>query len=213
MPKVRVSGFSLSVDGFGAGPEQGASAPLGKLGMELHQWLFGTKAFRALTGQNGGSEGVDDKYAMRSLTGFGAVIMGRNMFGPIRGAWRDGSWKGWWGESPPFHTAAIVLTHYPRDPIVLDGGTVFHFTTGGIQDALRQAKTMAGERDIQIGGGVSTIRQFLQAGLIDEMHLAIAPVLLGKGEGMFTGIDLRELGFRVGERAFGEQAMHVVLSK
>jgi dihydrofolate reductase len=213
MVKVRVSGFSISVDGYGAGPEQSASNALGKSGMELHQWLFGTRTFRAMTGERGGSEGVDDKYAARGLTGFGAVIMGRNMFGPIRGEWLGGSWKGWWGENPPFHAPTIVLTHYPRDPIVMDGGTVFHFATGGIQDALKQAKTMAGDRDIRIGGGVATIRQFLQAGMIDELHFAVTPVVFGKGEAMFTNIDLAALGFRVIESALGEQAMHVVLTK
>jgi len=212
MTKVRVSGFSVSVDGFGAGPNQGVRDPLGERGMELHQWLFGTKTFRAMTGQSGGSEGVDDKYAARAQTGFGAVIMGRNMFGPIRGAWPDGSWKGWWGENPPFHTTTFVLTHYRRDPIIMDGGTVFHFITDGIQDALKQAKTAAGERDIRIGGGVATIRQFLQAGLIDELHFAITPVVIGRGEAMFTGIDLASGGFRVTECAQGELAMHVVLS-
>ena len=212
MRKVRVSGFSLSVDGFGAGPNQGAGDPLGAHGMELHQWLFGTKSFHAMTGQSDGSEGVDDKYAARSLTGYGAVIMGRNMFGPIRGEWLDGSWKGWWGENPPFHTPVFVLTHYRRAPIVMDGGTVFHFITDGIQNALEQAKTMAGDRDIQIGGGVATVRQFLQAGLIDELHFAIVPVVLGRGEVMFTGIDLAALDFRVMECAQGELAMHVVLS-
>ncbi len=213
MVKVRVSGFSVSVDGYGAGPDQSGSDALGKSGMELHQWLFGTRTFRAMTGESGGSEGVDDKYAARALTGFGAVIMGRNMFGPIRGEWLDGSWKGWWGENPPFHAPTFVLTHYPRDPVVMDGGTVFHFVTNGIQDALKQAKTMAGEGAIRIGGGVATIRQFLQAGLIDELHLAVAPVVLGRGEAMFTNIDLAALGFHVIESALGEQAMHIVLSK
>jgi dihydrofolate reductase len=212
MTKVRVLSFSLSVDGFGAGPAQSAGDPLGKRGMELHQWLFATKTFRAMTGQHGGSEGVDDRYAARSLRGFGAVIMGRNMFGPIRGGWLDGSWKGWWGENPPFHAPTFVLTHYPRDPIVMDGGTVFHFITDGIQDALKQAKTIAGEQSIRIGGGVATVRQFLQAGLIDELHLAIVPVVLGQGEAMFTGIDLTALGFRVIEFAQGEMALHVLLS-
>jgi dihydrofolate reductase len=213
MVKVRVSGFSVSVDGYGAGPEQSAGDPLGKCGMELHKWLFGTKTFRAMTGESGGSEGVDDKYAARALTGFGAVIMGRNMFGPVRGEWLDGAWKGWWGENPPFHAPVFVLTHHPRDPVVMDGGTVFHFATNGIQDALKQARMMAGEGAIQIGGGVATVRQFLQAGLIDELHLAVAPVVLGQGEAMFTHIDLARLGFHVIESALGEQAMHVVLSR
>jgi dihydrofolate reductase len=213
MTKIRVSGFSLSVDGFGAGSEQSVSAPLGKRGMELHQWLFGTKTFRSMTGQSGGSGGVDDKYAARSMTGFGAVIMGRNMFGPIRGGWVDGSWKGWWGENPPFHTPVFVLTHHPRDSIVMEGGTVFHFVTGGIQDALRQAKAMVSNQDIQIGGGVATVRQYVEAGLVDELHFAITPVVLGRGEAMFTGIDFPAFGYRVSECAKGELAMHLVLAK
>jgi dihydrofolate reductase len=180
--------------------------------MELHQWLFATKTFRAMTGQNGGSEGVDDNFFARAMAGYGAVIMGRNMFGPIRGEWPDGSWRGWWGGDPPFHVPTFVLTHHPRDPIVMSGGTTFEFATDGIHAALEQAKAIAGKRCVQIGGGVATIRQFLQAGLIDELHFAIAPVVLGHGEAMFNGIDLTTLGFRVIEFAQGELAMHVVLS-
>ena len=166
-----------------------------------------------MKGQSGGSVGVDDKYAARSMTGFGAIVMGRNMFGPIRGAWLDHSWKGWWGENPPFQTPTFVLTRHPQDSIVMDGGTIFHFVTGGIQDALEQAKTVADEKDIQIGGGVGTTRQYLRAGLIDKLHFAIAPVVLGRGEAMFTGINLPGLGFRVTEYDLGEMAMHVVLER
>lgn len=213
MGVVRVSLFSLSIEGFGAGPEQSEDDPIGKRGHELHEWLFGTKTFHAMTGESGGSEGTDEKYAARGRTGYGAVIMGRNMFGPIRGGWPDDSWRGWWGENPPYHVPTFVLTRHPRDPIVMEGGTTFHFITDGIEAALDRAKAAASGRDIQIAGGVSTIRQFLQAGLIDELHFAISPVVLGKGEAMFTGIDLSELGFRVVESAAGEHAMHVVLSK
>lgn len=213
MGVVRVSLFSLSIDGFGAGPEQTEGDPIGKRGHELHEWLFGTKTFHAMTGESGGSEGTDEEYAARGRTGYGAVIMGRNMFGPIRGGWPDDSWRGWWGENPPYHVPTFVLTHHPRDPIVMDGGTTFHFITDGIEAALDRAKAAASGRDIQIAGGVSTIRQFLKAGLIDELHFAISPVALGKGEAMFTGIDLSELGFRVVESAPGEHAMHVVLRK
>ena len=213
MGVVRVSLFSLSIDGFGAGPEQSEDDPIGKRGHALLEWIFGTKTFHAMTKEPGGSEGTDEKYAARGLTGYGAVIMGRNMFGPIRGDWPDGSWKGWWGENPPYHVPTFVLTHHPREPIVMEGGTTFHFVTDGIDAALERAKSAAGGLDIQIAGGVSTIRQFLKAGLIDRLHFAIAPVALGTGEAMFTGIDLAGLGFSVVESAMGEHAMHVVLSK
>ena len=210
---VRVSLFSLSIDGFGAGPEQSEDDPIGKRGYELHEWLIGTKTFHAITKEPGGSDGTDERYAARGLAGNGAVIMGRNMFGPLRGEWRDDSWKGWWGENPPYHAPTFVLTHHRREPIPMEGGTTFHFVTDGIEAALERAKSAAGGRDIQIAGGVSTIRQFLQAGLIDRLHFAISPVALGKGEAMFEGIDLAGLGFGVVESAMGEHAMHVVLSK
>ena len=164
MAKVRVAGFSVSLDGYGAGPEQSIENPLGKRGMELHEWAFGTKTFRKMTGKAGGSDGVDEGYAARSMTGFGAFILGRNMFGPVRGAWLDESWKGWWGDNPPYHTPVFVLTHYARAPIEMEGGTVFHFVSEGIEAALDQAKAVAGNLDVKIGGGVSTVRQYLQAG-------------------------------------------------
>jgi dihydrofolate reductase len=211
--KIRVAGFSLSADGFGAGPDQSLGDPLGKRGMELHQWLFGTKTFRAMLGESGGSEGVDEGYAARSMAGVGAFILGRNMFGPIRGDWPDDQWKGWWGDNPPYHAATFILTHYRRDPIVMEGGTTFHFVTEGIEAALEQAKAAAGGQDVRIGGGVSTVRQYLRAGLIDDLHFAIAPVVLGKGEAMFAAIDLPALGFRVTEHATTDQALHIVLSK
>ena len=213
MPKIRVAGFAVSIDGFGAGPEQSLKDPLGKRGLELHQWFFGTRVFRAMTGQGGGSDGIDQDYAARSMAGFGAFILGRNMFGPVRGPWPDESWKGWWGDNPPYHAPTFVLTHHARAPLVMAGGTTFHFVTDGIESALAQAKAAAGGKDVKIGGGVSTVRQYLQAGLIDELHFAIAPVVLGRGEAMFAGIDLPALGFRVTERTASEHAMHVVLRK
>ena len=213
MGKVRVAGFSLSLDGYGAGPEQSLQDPLGKGGRDLHRWFFGTKTFQSMFGKGGGSEGVDEDYAHRSMDNFGAFILGRNMFGPVRGEWPNDSWKGWWGDNPPYHAPTFVLTHFPRDPIVMEGGTTFHFVTDGIDSALEQAKAAAGERDVKIGGGVSTVRQYLQAGLIDELHFAVSPVLLGQGEAMFAGIDLPALGFRVTESATTELAMHVVLGR
>jgi dihydrofolate reductase len=213
MTKVRVAGFSISLDGFGAGAEQSLADPLGKRGMELHQWAFGTRTFRAMFGQEGGSEGIDEDYAARSMAGFGAFILGRNMFGPVRGAWSDDDWKGWWGEDPPYHTPVFVLTHHARAPIVMQGGTVFHFVTAGIAAALDQAKAAAGAGDVKIGGGVATVRQYLLAGAIDTLHLAVSPVVLGRGEALLVGIDLPALGYRVTEHAASEHAMHVVLTK
>jgi dihydrofolate reductase len=213
MPKVRVAGFSVSIDGYGAGPEQSLENPLGKGGEELHQWFFGTKVFRAMTGQGGGSDGIEQRYAARSMENFGAYILGRNMFGPIRGEWPDEAWRGWWGDNPPYHAPTFVLTHYPRDSITMEGGTVFHFVTEGIHVALDRAKKAAGARDVKIGGGVSTVRQYLKANLIDSIHYAISPVVLGSGEAMFAGIDLPALGFRVTERTATDLAMHVVLEK
>ena len=213
MSKVRVAAFSLSLDGFGAGPEQSLNDPLGKRGKELHGWFFKTRTFQAMFGNEGGSDGVDEKYASAGNSGFGAFILGRNMFGPVRGEWPDESWKGWWGANPPYHAPTFVLTHHHREPIVMKGGTTFHFVTDGIEQALRQARQAAGRRDIKISGGVSTVRQYLQAGLVDEMHFAIAPVVLGRGEAMFAGIDLPSLGFRVTAHEMTESAMHVVLKK
>lgn len=213
MSKVRVSGLSVSLDGFAAGPEQSLEAPLGLNGPELFQWFFPTRSFRAMQGADGGTTGVDNDYARRSMEGFGAFILGRNMFGPIRGDWPDDVWKGWWGDNPPYHTPTYVLTHYPRAPIVMEGGTTFHFVTEGIEAALAQARAAAGDLDIKIGGGVSTVRQYLQAGLIDELHLAIAPVVLGRGEALFEGIDLRALGFRTVEHTPTAAVTHIVLAR
>lgn len=213
MTRVIVAGFSLSIDGFGAGPEQSLADPLGKRGRELHGWFFGTKTFQAMFGKGGGSEGVDERFAARSMAGFGAFILGRNMFGPVRGAWPDDEWKGWWGPNPPYHAPTFVLTHHARDPLVMEGGTVFHFVTDGIEVALDKARAAAGGKNVKIGGGVSTVRQYLQAGLVDELHFAISPVVLGRGEAMFAGIDLPALGFKVTEHAATDHATHVVLGK
>jgi len=213
MSRVRVGGFSISLDGFGAGPEQSLQDPLGRRGQELHQWMFGTRFFRTMIGEDGGSDGVDQAYAHRAMDGFGAFILGRNMFGPIRGPWPDASWKGWWGANPPYHAPTFVLTHHPRDPIEMEGGTTFIFVTEGIEAALEQARTAAKDLDVKIGGGVETVRQYLRARLIDEVHFAVSPVLLGQGEAMFTGIDLPALGFRVTEHQASEHATHIVLAR
>lgn len=213
MGRVRVAAFSLSLDGFGAGPEQSLDNPLGKRGPELHTWFMGTKTFKTMIGQEGGSDGVDEDFARRSMEGFGAFILGRNMFGPVRGEWPDDTWKGWWGDNPPYHAPTFILTHHPRDPIVMEGGTTFHFVTDGIHAALEQAREVAGDLDIKIGGGVSTVRQYLQAGLVDELHLAISPVMLGRGEAMFERLDLPALGYRVIETVPTDLATHVVLGR
>src|SRR6202789_3394890 len=199
MPKVRVAGFGVSLDGFSAGTEQSLTDPLGKRGPEIFPWFFHTKTFRAMhgQGQEGGSTDVDDEFAHRSMDNFGAFILGRNMFGPIRGPWPETSWRGWWDDNPPYHANVFGLTHYPREPLVMEGGTTFHFVTSGIEDALRLAKQAAGDKDVKIGGGVSTVRQYLQAGLIDSLHFALAPVVLGQGEALFNGLDLTALGFSV----------------
>src|SRR5215831_8901635 len=193
MGKVSVSAFSISIDGFGAGPGQSEENPLGVGGRALHEWAFATRTFRRMFGAEGGSTGIDDEFAARGFANIGAWILGRNMFGPVRGPWPDDSWKGWWGDEPPYHVPAFVLTHHPRDSLVMSGGTTFHFVTEGIQAALERATAAAGGRDVRLGGGVATIRQYLNAGLIDEMHLAISPVLLGSGEHLLTGINTAEL--------------------
>ena len=213
MSKLRVAAFSVSLDGYGAGPEQSLDNPLGVGGKALHEWAFGTKTFRTIFGQDGGSTGVDDGFAVRSFENVGAWILGRNMFGPVRGPWPDESWKGWWGDTPPYHCDVFVLTHHSRAPIAMNGGTVFHFVTEGIDAALERAMAAAGGRDVRIGGGVATIRQYLQAGQIDEMHFASSPVFLGKGENLFADIDLPQLGYRVSEHVPTAAATHIVLTK
>jgi dihydrofolate reductase len=213
MPKLRVMSFSLSLDGFGAGPEQSIDNPLGIGGMGLHQWAFATRTFRKMFGQDGGSTGIDDQFAARGFENVGAWILGRNMFGPVRGPWPDDNWKGWWGDNPPYHCNVFVLTHHPRASITMAGGTVFHFVTDGIHAALKRAMDAAGGRDVRVGGGVATIRQYLQERLVDEMHLAVSPVLLGRGEHLFAGLDLLQLGYRTSEHVPTELATHIVLTK
>lgn len=213
MSKVTVSAFSVSLDGYGAGPDQTRENPLGIGGEELHTWMFPTRMFQKMYGKGEGTEGTDNDFAERSFENLGAWIMGRNMFGPIRGPWPDDNWKGWWGKNPPYHVPVFVLTHHARDPVVMEGGTVFHFITDGIESALEKARNAADGKDIRIGGGVSTVRQFLEAGYIDEMHLAFSPRFLGSGEHLFTGINLLALGFNVTETALGTHATHVVLKK
>ena len=213
MAKVKVQAFSMSIDGFGAGPRQSLNDPLGIGGTTLHQWFYPTRTFQQMVGGEGGSAGVDDDFARRSFEGIGAWILGRNMFGPVRGPWPDDSWKGWWGANPPYHVPVFVLTHYPREPITMQGGTTFHFVTGGIQEALRRAREAAAGKDVRVGGGVSTVRQYLQAGLIDEMHLAVSPTLLGTGEALLAGLDLPQQGFRCTQHVGTPQALHVVLAR
>jgi len=213
MARLRVHCFAISIEGHGAGPRQDLANPLGVGGLALHEWLLGTRTFRRMHGGAGGTTGPDDDFAARGFANTGAWIIGRNMFGPIRGPWPDDSWKGWWGEDPPYHTPVFVLTNHPRPPLRMQGGTEFHFVTGGIEDALRQAVAAAGERDVRLGGGVSTIRQYLRAGLVDELHLAITPVLLGSGEHLLEGLDLPALGYARQEYVPTSAATHVVLGK
>jgi dihydrofolate reductase len=213
MARVKVRAFALSIDGYGAGADQSLQNPLGVGGETLHEWFYPTRTWRHMLGMEGGSTDVDDDFARRSMEGFGAWILGRNMFGPVRGPWPDGSWKGWWGDNPPYHVPVFVLTHHARAPLEMEGGTTFHFVTGGIHEALERARAAAQGRDVRIGGGVSTVRQYLQAGLVDEMHLVLAPTLLGRGEALLAGIDLPALGFRCTQHAGTGQAMHVVLAR
>jgi dihydrofolate reductase len=213
MPKLRVQSFSLSLDGYGAGPDQDRANPLGVGGMALHEWAFKTRTFQKMFGKDGGATGIDDDFAARGFQDIGAWILGRNMFGPIRGPWPDDSWKGWWGDTPPYHVPVFVLTHHPRAAIVMNGGTTFHFVTDGIEAALARAAAAADGKDIRLGGGVATIRQYLRAGLIDEMHLAISPVLLGRGEHLFADIDAAKLGYRCSDHVPTPNATHVVISK
>jgi dihydrofolate reductase len=213
MTKLRVNCFSVSIDGYGAGPGQALEHPMGIGGMALHEWVFPTRFFQAMIGKDGGTTGIDEDFAARGMAGIGAWILGRNMFGPIRGPWTDDQWKGWWGDNPPYHTPVFVLTHHARPPIEMAGGTIFHFVTDGIDAALARAKDAAGTGDVRVGGGPATIRQYLKAGLVDEMHLAISPVLLGTGESLLAGLDLAQLGYRCTEHTSSPAAMHVVLTK
>ncbi len=212
MSKLRVQNFGVSLDGYGAGPQQSREHPLGVRGEELHTWMYPTRTFKAMSGRDG-ITGLDDDFVRRGMENLGAWIMGRNMFGPIRGEWTDEDWRGWWGDNPPYHVPVFVLTHHPRAPITMQGGTTFYFVTDGIEAALRRAREAAGGKDVRLGGGVDTVRQYLRAGLVDEMHLASSHVLLGSGEHLFTGIDLPALGFRVVEHVATETATHVVIRK
>lgn len=213
MSKLCVQCFAISLDGYGAGPRQSRENPLGEGGKALHEWFVPTRTFQRMFGKEGGTTGIDDDFAARGIANLGAWILGRNMFGPIRGPWPDDEWKGWWGDEPPYRVPVFVLTHHARAPIAMKGGTVFHFVTGGIHVALDQARAAAGGRDVRLGGGVATIRQYLRAGLVDRMHLALSPILLGSGEHLLTGIDLPALGYRCTERAASEKATHFVLTK
>lgn len=214
MGKVRVAAFSISLDGFGAGLRQDIDNPLGVRGLELHQWFFGTEVFQKMHGQGSGdAQSVDNRFAAESFENVGAWILGRNMFGPVRGPWDGDAWKGWWGDTPSYHTPVFVLTHYERAPLVMKGGTTFYFVTDGIESAMKKAKDAAGGKDVRVGGGVSTIRQYLTAGQIDEMRLAVSPVLLGEGEHLFSGINLAALGFVPERVVAGEKATHFVLTK
>src|SRR5579859_4026701 len=211
--RIKVAAFSISIDGFGAGPRQDLENPLGVRGTELHKWFFPTETFRKMTGQSGGSGGVDNDFAARSFENVGAWILGRNMFGPVRGPWQDDSWKGWWGDEPPYHVPVFVLTHHARAPLEMKGGTTFYFVTEGADSALKLAKEAAQGKDVRIGGGVATLRQYLTAGKIDELHLASSPVLLGEGENLFAGIDLHKLGYKVEQATAGENATHILIRK
>lgn len=214
MTRVRVECFAVSLDGYAAGPSQDLSNPLGVGGTDLHRWLFPTRTFqRMLFGKDGGTRGVDDDFAARGFQNVGAWILGRNMFGPIRGPWANEDWKGWWGENPPYHCPVFVLTHHARAPLAMAGGTTFHFVTGGIHEALDRAREAANGNDVRIGGGAGTIQQYLRAGLIDELHLAISPVFLGAGERLFDGVDMRALGYVCARFVESDEAIHVVLQR
>lgn len=214
MTRVRVESFTLSLDGYAAGPAQSLDNPLGVGGTDLHQWLLPTRTLQqTLFGKDGGTTGIDDEFAARGFRNVGAWILGRNMFSPFRGDWGDHAWKGWWGDNPPYHVPTFILTHHAREPIEMDGGTSFHFVTGGIREALDRARDAAAGRDVRIGGGAATIRQYLREGLIDELHLAISPVLLGRGESLFAGLDLPALGYACVEFVAAEKATHVVLRR
>ena len=213
MSKVVVQSMGVSLDGFAAGTDQSLENPLGVRGPELMEWFFPTKTFIGQHGGEGGETGIDNDFAAASMSGKGAWILGRNMFGPVRGPWPDDSWKGWWGDEPPYSVPTFVLTHYPREPIEMKGGTTFYFVTDGIESALEQAKAAAGDMDVRIGGGPETIRQYLMAQLIDELHLVQRPVLLGAGEKLFDGLNMRELGYNITRSVQGERGVHVIINK
>jgi dihydrofolate reductase len=213
MSKVVVQSFAVSVDGFSAGPDQDIDNPLGVNGPEMFEWFFPTRTFREMHGLEGGETGIDDSFAAKGMSGKGAWILGRNMFGPIRGPWPDENWRGWWGDEPPYHVPVFVLTHYPREPLQMKGGTTFYFITDGIESALEKARAAAGDLDVRIGGGPATVRQFLEKGLIDEMHLAMRPVILGSGEPLFRDLDLRKLGYTCTGSTPGERTNHLLIER
>jgi dihydrofolate reductase len=213
MARLRVHAFTISLDGYGAGPNQDIDNPLGVGGGALHEWFFPTRTFQQLFGEGAGETGVDDDFAARGFVNIGAWILGRNMFGPVRGSWPDDTWKGWWGENPPYHAPVFVLTNHARKPVEMEGGTIFHFVTDGIHAALKRATEAANGKDVRLGGGVGTIRQYLQAGLIDEMHLAVSPVVLGAGEHLLGGINTPALGYQCTEHVASAKATHFVLTK
>jgi dihydrofolate reductase len=213
MPRLLTLGYTISLDGYGAGPNQSKENPLGAGGEELHDWLVNSRTFKRMQGQEGGDTGVDEDFAARGMTGIGAWIMGRNMFGPVRGPWPDASWRGWWGKNPPYHAPVFVLTHHERPSQEMEGGTVFHFVTEGTQVALERARAAAGKKDIRLLGGAATIRQYLEDRLVDEMHLAVTPILLGSGEHLLTNLDLPALGYRCTKSVPGERAMHYIIEK
>lgn len=213
MPRLIVHSYTISLDGYGAGPRQSLEAPLGEGAEALHEWLVGTRFFMQMTGREGGSTGVDNAFAERGMANIGAYILGRNMFGPVRGPWPDESWRGWWGENPPYHAPTFVLTHHQRAPLTMEGGTVFHFVTDGIQAALERAREAAGARDIRLLGGADTIRQYLVAGLVDEMHIAVSPKLLGAGEPLFAGLDLPRLGYGRVKCTPGDKAIYYQITR
>jgi dihydrofolate reductase len=213
MSKLIVRSFSVSLDGYGAGTNQSFDYPLGVNGSTLHKWLVATKTFQTMFGQDGGEMGIDNDFAAHGFKNIGAWIMGRNMFGPVREAWPDDTWKGWWGDNPPYHTPVFVLTHYARTPLVMEGGTTFYFVTDGIEAALQQARNVANGKEIRLGGGVSTIQQYLRAGLVDELHIAMSPVFLGAGESLFSGLNLLALGYECIEQVLTTKAIHLTITK
>ena len=213
MTRVRVANFTISLDGYGAGPDQSVDNPLGVGGEALHEWIISTRSWRQMHAKEGGASGVDDDFAARGTKNVGAWILGRNMFGPVRGPWPDMTWKGWWGDKPPFDCPVFVLTHHPHPPIEMENATTFHFVTEGIHPALELARQAARDKDVLIGGGANTVRQFLREGLVDELHIAIAPVLLGQGEALFTDLDLPASGYQLAEHATSEAATHVILNR
>jgi dihydrofolate reductase len=215
MSKVRVANFAISIDGYSSAPNQTLEEPFGPGGVRerLMGWYLHTASFQKMLGKEGGETGVDNDFAIRSMSQMGAWILGRNMFGPIRGPWPNEEWKGWWGPNPPYHVPTFILTHHARAPITMEGGTVFHFVTGGIKEALDRAREVAGDKDIRIGGGATAVRQYLQAGLIDEMHLAQVPVLLGSGDSIFAGTDLHGLGYECTERIVGDRVTHLMIRR